>query len=136
MEEPKSIREVQRLTGRIAALNRFIPRSIDRSLAFFKTLRNAKFIWGEEQSQAFKSLKQYLQNMIKLTSPEPKDTLLLYIAALASAISAVLVLEREIEGHKKQLPVYFVSEALGGSKLLYSELEKIAYAIIMSAHKL
>jgi len=49
---------------------------------------------------------------------------------------AALVLEREIEGHKKQLPVYFVSEALVGSKLVYSELEKIAYAVIISSRKL
>jgi ribonuclease HI len=33
-------------------------------------------------------------------------------------------------------PVYFVSEALAGSKLLYSELEKIAYAVIMATRKL
>ena len=29
MEEPRSIRDVQKLTGRIAALNRFIQRSTD-----------------------------------------------------------------------------------------------------------
>ena len=74
--------------------------------------------------------------MVKMTSPDPKDVLLLYIAASYSAVSAVLVLEREVGGKKKQLPVYFVSEALAGSKLLYSELEKIAYAVVMSAQKL
>ena len=41
-----------------------------------------------------------------------------------------------IEGYQKQLPVYFVSEALSGSKLFYSELEKIAYAVIMTSRKL
>ena len=38
MEEPESVRDVQNLTGRIAALNRFIPRSADQSLMFFKVL--------------------------------------------------------------------------------------------------
>ena len=56
--------------------------------------------------------------MVKMTSPDPKDVLLLYIAASYSTISAALVLEREVEGKKKQLPVYFVTEALAGSKLL------------------
>ena len=74
--------------------------------------------------------------MVKMTSPNPKDVLLLYIAASYSAVGAALVLEREIEGKKKQLPVYFVFEALACSKLLYSELEKIAYAVVMSARKL
>ena len=35
MAEPKSKKEVQKLTGRIAALNRFISKSAERSLPFF-----------------------------------------------------------------------------------------------------
>jgi len=57
--------------------------------------------------------------MVKMTSSDPNDVLLLYIAASYSAVSAALVLERKVEGKKKQLPVYFVSEALAASKLLY-----------------
>jgi hypothetical protein len=36
----------------------------------------------------------------------------------------------------KLILVYFASEALSGSKIFYSELEKIAYAVIMAARKL
>ena len=136
MEEPQSIREVQKLTGRIAAIRRFIPQSADQSLPFFKVLRSAsKFVWGEEQSKAFHDLKEYLENMTKMTSPDPKDPLLLYVSASPSAVSAALVVERLIEGHLKELPVYFVSEALSNSKLFYSELEKIAYAVVMASRK-
>jgi hypothetical protein len=46
------------------------------------------------------------------------------------------VQEKEEEGKLKHIPVYFTSEALSGSKILYSELEKIAYAVIMAARKL
>jgi hypothetical protein len=46
------------------------------------------------------------------------------------------VQEKEEEGKLKQIPVYFTSEALSGSKIFYSELEKIAYAVIMAARKL
>ena len=35
MTASKSIKEVQRLTGRVAALNRFISRSAERCLSFF-----------------------------------------------------------------------------------------------------
>ena len=60
MEESQSVREVQKLTGRIAALSRFIPRSADRSLLLFKVLRSAtKFVWGEEQSKAIHEPKEY-----------------------------------------------------------------------------
>ena len=57
--------------------------------------------------------------MVKMTSHDPKDVLLMYIAASYSAVSAALILEREVGGKKQQLPVYFVSEALAGSKLQY-----------------
>ena len=134
MEEPQSIREVQKLTGRIAAIRRFIPRSADRSLPFFKVLRSAsKFVWGKEQSKAFHDLKRYLENMTKMSSPDPKDALLLYISASPSAVSTTLVVERLIKGQQKQLPVYYVSEELSSSKLFYSELEKIAYAVVMAS---
>ena len=117
MEEPESIRDVQKLTGRIAALNRFIPRSADRSLPFFKVLRSSqKFEWGEQQREAFSSLKQYLQNITKLTSLDLKETLLLYTSASQKAVSAALVVERETDGNRKQYPVYFMSEPLAGSK--------------------
>jgi hypothetical protein len=39
MAKPVNKKEVQRLTGRIAALNRFFSRSAERSLPFFKVLR-------------------------------------------------------------------------------------------------
>ena len=58
------------------------------------------------------------------------------MSASNSAVSAVLVQEKEEEGKLRQVPVYFASEALSGSKLFYSELEKIAYAVIMVARKL
>ncbi|TKC11883.1 reverse transcriptase-like protein, partial [Robertmurraya kyonggiensis] len=137
MEEPKTVKEVQQLTGRIAALNRFVPRAAERSLPFFKTLRHAqKFNWGEEQSKAFRELKQYLATMIKLSPPAQGKDLLLYLAVSESAVSAAIVQEIEIKGILKQLPAYFVSEALSGAKKSYSELEKIAYALLMASRKL
>jgi hypothetical protein len=62
--------------------------------------------------------------MTKLCPPEPKSPLLLYVYASNSAVSAVLVQEKEEEGKLKQIHVYFSSEALSGSKIFYSELEK------------
>ena len=47
MQPPKATKENQRLTGRIAALNRFISRSTDKCLSFFKTLKKA-FTWTDE----------------------------------------------------------------------------------------
>ena len=42
MTLPKIIKDVQRLTGRIAALNRFVSRATDKCFPFFKALRGGK----------------------------------------------------------------------------------------------
>jgi hypothetical protein len=73
MVEPLTKKEVQRLTGRIAALNRFISKSVERSLPFFKVLKGRGNIqWGPEQSKAFQKLKSYLSTELLVTVPEPE----------------------------------------------------------------
>jgi hypothetical protein len=63
------------------------------------------------------------------------------IATSAICVCIEFGSERRISARKgrrklKQIPVYFASEALSGSKIFYSELEKIAYAVIIAARKL
>jgi hypothetical protein len=42
MEPPSTKKGAQRLTGRLASLNRFISRSAERNLPFFKVLKSAE----------------------------------------------------------------------------------------------
>jgi hypothetical protein len=67
------------------------------------------FQWSEFQKQAFQEFKDYLLNMTKLCPLEPKSPLLLYLSAPNSAVSAMLVQEKEEEGKLKQIAVYFAS---------------------------
>ena len=91
---------------------------------------------GPEQVVAFESLKQYLSDLATLTSPDLELPLLLYIAASPSAACASLVQEKTKEGKTHQCPVYFVSKVLTSSKCNMTELEKIAYVVIMASCKL
>ena len=51
---PARIKDVQKLTGSLAALSRFISRLAERALPFFKLLRRSgPFSWTEEAEQAF-----------------------------------------------------------------------------------
>ena len=52
MTSPKTVKEVQKLTGRIVTLNRFIFKATDKCLPFFKTLKQA-FAWPDECGAAF-----------------------------------------------------------------------------------
>jgi hypothetical protein len=56
--------------------------------------------------------KKYLLQPNTLISPTPGADLLLYVSAIETAVSAVLVQEQEINHSKYQVPVYYVSEAL------------------------
>jgi hypothetical protein len=137
MTPPQSTRDVQRLTDRLAALNRFISKSAEQSLPFLKTLCGVKdFAWGPKQAAAFASLKQHLSDLAILTSPDPSLPLLLYIAASPYAVSAALVQEQDKEGMTWQCPVYYVSEVLTTSKCNMTELEKISYTVVMASRKL
>ena len=61
MASLRTIKEVQKLIGRIAALNRFVSRATDKCLPFFKTLKQA-FTWTDECEAAFQELKRYLSS--------------------------------------------------------------------------
>ena len=137
MKPPTTVREAQRLTGCLVVVGRFISRSSKCSLGFFKSLRGSNpFKWTEEQQEAFRLLKDHLEDPEVLVSPTPEAPLLLYIAASHAAVSAALVQEVIKEGRRVQAPIYYILEALAGPKLRYTELEKMAYAVVMASRKL
>ena len=73
-----------------------------------------------------------------LATPNIGEPMLLYIAATHQVVSAVLVVEREADGHKFPLqnPVYYVSTVLTPCKSRYPHYQKIAYAVFMASRKL
>ncbi|XP_057808573.1 uncharacterized protein LOC131023048 [Salvia miltiorrhiza] len=133
MTPPRGIKEVQTLNGRITALSRFISRSAERSMPFFKILRKGtKFLWIAECRAAFEDLKVYLAKLPTLTKPVPGETLYLYIAVGEESVSSVLI--REEGTHQR--PIYFVSRIIQGPELNYTEIEKAALAVMVTARKL
>jgi hypothetical protein len=103
MQSPQTTKQLQQLTGRIAALNQFISRSTDKCLSFFKILKKA-FEWNNECEEASEKLKEYLTNLPLLCRSDEGEILYLYLAVSPSAIV------REDSGVQK--PVYFTSKAL------------------------
>ncbi|GKV40125.1 hypothetical protein SLEP1_g47794 [Rubroshorea leprosula] len=86
MEPPRTVKDVQRLTGRVAALHRFVARSAERCLPFFKALREPKnFQWTNECQQAFDELKRYLASAPLLSKPVEGECLYLYLGVLQGA---------------------------------------------------
>jgi hypothetical protein len=112
-------------------LNRFISRSTDKCLPFFKILRKA-FEWSDECEEAFFQLKKYLTSSHLLSRTIPGKVLYLYLAVFPTAISAALI--QEEEGVQK--PVYFISKALHGVEERYPQIDKLAFALVMASRKL
>nr|GEW18862.1 reverse transcriptase domain-containing protein [Tanacetum cinerariifolium] len=121
MVSPRTVREVQSLNGKLAALGRFLAKSAEKVLPFFKTLKGCmnknNFQWTQEAELAFQELKQHLKSLPALTVPTPGETLILYLAVSHETISSVLMAERE----NVQKPIYFVNKTLQGPKINYSE---------------
>ena len=95
MDAPAISKDVQKLTGCMAALNRFLSRLGKRGLPFFKLLkRQDKFEWTTEAAEALENLKHHLQSPPTLTAPLPGEELLIYIAATTHVVSTAIVVER------------------------------------------
>ncbi|XP_068463951.1 uncharacterized protein [Phaseolus vulgaris] len=133
MRSPTSVKEVQQLTGRMAASSRFVSTGGERGHPYFQCLkRNNCFAWTDECEAAFLKLKEYLVTPPVLCKPRIGVPLRLYFAVTEWAISSVLVQEQD----QVQRPIYFVSKALQGPESRYQSLEKAALAVVFSARML
>ena len=82
MIKPTKLRDIQQLTGCVAALSRFIARLGEKALPFYALMRKLdKFEWNEEAEKAFHNLKQFLLTPPVLVAPRENEALLLYIDA-------------------------------------------------------
>ncbi|XP_022891492.1 uncharacterized protein LOC111406334 [Olea europaea var. sylvestris] len=112
MKPPTKPKEVQSLTGRVAALSRFVSKYTDQCKPFFDTLRGGKkFEWTKECQDAFNELKRQLARPPVLSKPKAEENGI-------------------------QHPVYYVSKALHEAELRYSAVEKLTFTLLMAARKL
>ena len=133
LRSPWNPKEVQKLTGMAAALNRFISRSADRCRPFFLLINKWKgFEWTKECATAFQQLKDYLARPPIMSSPEPDEVFFAYIAMAPYAVSLVLIwVDCGV-----QRPVYYVSKSLHEAKVCYLPLEKAILAVVLDTRKL
>ena len=116
MRSPISVKEVQQLTGRMAALSRFVSTGGDKGHPYFQCLkRNNRFVWTRECEEAFVKLKDYLASPLVLCKLELGTPLRLYFSVTEKAISLVLLQEQD----QVQKSIYFISKVLQGPEVRY-----------------
>ena len=119
------------MTGKVAALNRFISKATDKCMPFFKVLKKA-FQWTHKCEEAFAKLKKYLTKPPLLSPSVMGEKLYLYLAVSNIAISLALIIEEE----NAQKPVYYNSQTFQGARASYPRMEKIAFALLVASRKL
>nr|GEW61442.1 hypothetical protein [Tanacetum cinerariifolium] len=108
MPSPKTIKLMQSLSGKLAALNRFLSKSTKRSLPFLDTLKkctNKKdFRWTEADKATVLEMKKLVSELPTLTTTKKGETLMMCLAAANEAVSAELLIEMD----RRQMPIHYV----------------------------
>src|SRR3954465_8136070 len=142
LEEPKTLHDIQKLNGKLAALSRFLAKGAERSLPFLKLLKGVSstkkvtkarpVTWDDECKRTFEELKMYLMSPPLLTRPRPGETLIIYMAVTSEAGSSVLMREE----NSVQFPIYYVSNIFKSAEVRYSRVEKIGYTLLLASRRL
>lgn len=91
---------------------------------------NVKFIWGDEELQSFKSLKDLIINAPALKPYT--DNAMSYITVNASNLGLGAILSQMVEGIENT--VAFASQKLSTAEKNYSTIEKEALACVWGVH--
>ena len=119
MDRPKNLKQVQKFTGCLASLSRFLSRLGEKAIPLYQLMKKTeKFTWTPQADEAFKELKRMLSTAPILAAPTEKEPMMLYIAATTRVISIVMVVEHpeKDKAQSVQRPVYYASEVLSTSK--------------------
>ncbi|GJW62514.1 reverse transcriptase domain-containing protein [Tanacetum coccineum] len=115
MLSPSNLKQMQRLSGKLAALNRFLSKAAKKALPCLDTLKkcaNKKdFHWTTEAEEAFQEMKKLIPELPTLTVPNKEEELMVYLSAANEAVSA-------------------------GAEINYPTMEKLALALVHAARRL
>ena len=113
---PNNPKDVKKLTGMIAALNRFVSKSGDWCQPFYQLLKKWKgFQWTEECDESFRDLKKYLVSPPILSFLDLGEDLFMYLAMFEHAVSVVLLKNKE--GVQKM--IYYINKTLVNAETRY-----------------
>jgi hypothetical protein len=95
LQPPQTRKEIQKLTGMMAALSQFICKLGERGMPFCRLLCKVYgFQWDGQAVAAFVELKKYLKSLPTLVPPKPDDILLLYVTTTDVVVSTVITIEQ------------------------------------------
>src|ERR1044072_4321258 len=104
MSRPRNVKEVQRLSGQIASVSRFLPQCAGKAAPIHKCIKKiVEFKWTTECEKAFQELKTVLATPHVLAKPTPELPLQLYFTVIDKVVGSVLVQDNKMS----QKIIYF-----------------------------
>jgi ribonuclease HI len=131
---PTNLKELQSLLDKINFVRRFISNLSQKVVPFSPLLRinkDQKFVWGDEQQNAFDEIKEYMKEPLVLVPPQLKKPFKLYVAANTQTIGPALI--QEFEG--KERVVAYHSRKLLDPETRYSAAKKLCLCVYYSCTK-
>nr|GEX15090.1 reverse transcriptase domain-containing protein [Tanacetum cinerariifolium] len=96
----KCLKDVHKLNGKLARLNRFLSKSAEKLLPLFRTLKKcmkkSDFHWTTEAEEAFKQIKQLIAKLPMLVALMEKEKLIIYLAATKETVLVEELKEKSI----------------------------------------
>ncbi|GJV17542.1 reverse transcriptase domain-containing protein [Tanacetum coccineum] len=110
LPSPKCLKDVQKLNGKLASLNRFLSKSAEKSLPFFKTLKKctkkSDFQWTMKAEAAFKEMKILIAKLPTLSAPMEREEFIVYLATAREAILSRLEVAGRLQRWSIELGEY------------------------------
>lgn len=128
LPKPTNKTEVQRLQGSVQYLAKFLPHLSEVFEPLRKlTHKDQAWLWGEEQDNALKEIKNLLTSAPILSFYDPSKELVIQCDASKSGLGATLLQEGR--------PVAYASRALTQTEQRYAQIEKEALAIVFALER-
>ncbi|GJR16631.1 reverse transcriptase domain-containing protein [Tanacetum coccineum] len=90
LQSPQTLKEAQSLNRKLASLNRFLSKSAEKSLPFFKIfkrcIKKSDFQWTTEAEKAFQNMKKCIAKLPMVIPPKPKEELIMYLCPAREAV--------------------------------------------------
>lgn len=133
MKSPNTLKEIQRLVGRLTSLARFIPKLAERIRPIVKRMKKESRaeLWDADCEQAFVEVKTILTNPPVMNRPVPNFDLQIYLGVSPVAVSAALVQESP-----QPRLIYFVGRTLQPAETRYQQVEKVVLSLLNAARRL
>ncbi|CAB0040089.1 unnamed protein product [Trichogramma brassicae] len=129
---PRNLKELRSFLGCISWYSRFIRMESSVKVPLLKlTKKNAPWLWGPEQSEAFESLKRALISSPVLARPDFSKPFKVQSDASAYAIGAVLTQDQDDGEH----PIVYISRVLNAAERNYSTTERECLAVVWAIKK-